>query len=104
MTSRYAKEPRWRTRQFAGVTLTKIHPEDGEGWYGQIGGETWYFYKKADRKWQGYTKDHLTGTARSFSLRRCVAWVSEHQDEWQAKLTTRRAKGTRLVDPAAPAA
>lgn len=100
MTSAYEKEPRWRTRQFAGVTLTKLAPPE-EGWAGVIGGEEWRFYKKADRKWQGYTADHVTGTARSFSLRRCVAWVSEHQAEWQAKVRVRRAKGTRLVDPPA---
>lgn len=99
--SKEAKQQPWTTRTVEGIVLTKLRGEDEEGWSGVIEGEEWRFYQKGDRKWQGYTVDHVTGTARSFSLKRTVRWVIEHRDEWQAKVAVRRAKGTRLVDPSA---
>jgi hypothetical protein len=83
-------DPRWRHRTIEGVRLTKLREEGEEGWSGVIEGEEWRFYQKGDRKWQGYTVDHVTGTARSFSLKRTIAWVIEHRDEWREKLTVRR--------------
>lgn len=92
---------RWRTRTVEGIVLTKLLDAGEEGWIGSVHGEAWRFVQKGDRKWQGFTADHLTGTARSFSLKRTVRWVIEHREEWQAKVAVRRAKGTRMVDPAA---
>jgi hypothetical protein len=95
-----APDPRWRTRTIEGVRLTKLRDEGEDGWIGTVEGETWRFVQQGDRKWQGFTPDHVTGTARSFSLKRTVAWVIEHREEWQAKLRVRRHAGTRMVDPA----
>ena len=93
-------DPRWKTRTVEGVTLTKLRDEGQEGWSGVIEGEEWRFYQQGDRKWQGYVVDHVTGTARSYSLKRTIRWVIDHAEEWQAKIAVRRKAGTRLVDPA----
>lgn len=98
------KHQPWTTRTIEGITLTRLRAGEGgldAGWEGVIEGETWRFVQQGDRKWQGYTVDHTTGTARSFSLKRTVAWVIEHRDEWLAKVSVRRRAGTRMVDPAA---
>ena len=95
------QQARWTTRTVEGIVLTKLRDEGEEGWIGTVHGEAWRFVQKGDRKWQGFTVDHLTGTARSFSLKRTVRWVIEHREEWQAKVAVRRAKGTRMVDPSA---
>jgi hypothetical protein len=94
-------DPRWQHRTIEGVRLHKLRDAGEHEWEGVIAGETWRFTQLGDRKWQGFTPDHVTGTARSFSLKRTIAWVIEHREEWQAKLRVRRAKGTRMVDPIA---
>jgi hypothetical protein len=94
-------DARWRTRTIEGIALTKLRDKGLHEWEGVIDGERWRFTQLGDRKWQGFTADHVTGTARSYSLKRTVAWVIEHREEWQAKVRVRRKAGTRMVDPAA---
>lgn len=93
-------DPRWKTRTVEGIVLTKLRDTGEDGWLCDIEGEAWRFVQHGDRKWQGFTVDHITGTVRSYSLKRTVRWVIDHAEEWQAKVAVRRAKGTRLVDPA----
>jgi len=98
---------RWHSRTVAGVKLTPHQFDDGStGWQGTIAGQLWLFNRAkteigtvAHKRWRAHTDDHLTGGPRSLSLKKLVAWVIEHQGEWQAKLTVRRAHKTRMVDP-----
>jgi len=86
----------------AGVQLRS----EKETWVGEIGGEKWCFAEMEHqstvtrRPWQGFTWDHLTGTPVFPTLGKAVRWVQAHQAEMAAKLLVRRAKGTRMVDPA----
>ena len=95
--------PRWRSRTIAGVKLVQTQFGDDAGWEGEIGGEVWCFVQAggayAMRDWRAFTRDHLTGGPHEVSLKRLVAWVVEHEAEWQAKLRVRRKAGTRYRDP-----
>ena len=92
-------------RTIEGVTLESQGTDDRQ-WHGEVAGEAWVFFLRDDpqglgvrRLWQGFTKDHLTGTPTLPTLGDAVLWVKGHKAEIEAKLLVRRAKGTRLVDP-----
>jgi hypothetical protein len=99
VTERDPGPPRWHSRTVTGVSLEPAFFGEQRGWKGVVAGEPWCFVQKATKRWGGFTRDHLTGTPVLLSLEKLVAWVIEHQAEWQAKLKVRRKAGTRMVDP-----
>jgi hypothetical protein len=89
----------WNTRTLHGVELTRVEDKNGQPqWECTIEGEPWLLYRRKQKDWAAYTKDHLTGAA-SVSLGRLIQWIVGNRSTWREKLAVRRKAGTRMVDP-----
>jgi hypothetical protein len=75
-------------RTLAGVKLTKTP----DGWYGVVAGVEWFFVKREDGKWGGYTAGHQTGCPVHIALKHIINWIHRHSVEIAEKVASRPAR------------